>query len=98
MEQNLSLFYGLSFLTAALAFAYAAYLYLWVKKQKVENRKIIEVSKLISEGASAFISREYRNVSPGSTSRPVQSSTGRPAQRSGISRKIPAERPSSQTR
>ena len=47
MEQNLSLFYGLSFLTAALAFAYAAYLYLWVKKQPTKNAKIKEVSALI---------------------------------------------------
>lgn len=59
MEQNLSLFYGLSFLTAALAFAYAAYLYLWVKKQPVHNAKIIEVSALIKEGANTFMRREY---------------------------------------
>ena len=31
MESNLSLFYGLSFLTAAIAFLFALYLYLWVK-------------------------------------------------------------------
>ena len=34
MESNLSLFYGLSFLTAAIAFLFALYLYLWVKKVK----------------------------------------------------------------
>ena len=57
---DLNLIYGLSFLMAAIAFAYAAYLYLWVKKHKVENAKINEVSKLIKEGANTFISREYK--------------------------------------
>ena len=60
MALSAGFFYFLSFVAAAIAFLFALYLYLWVKKQKVENRKIIEVSKLISEGASAFISREYR--------------------------------------
>ena len=46
-ESQLGLFYGLSFLCVALAFAFAAYLYLWVKKQKTENAKIQEVSLLI---------------------------------------------------
>ena len=57
MEQNLSLFFGLSFLTAALAFAYAAYLYLWVKKQPVRNATIADVSALIKEGANTFMRR-----------------------------------------
>ena len=60
MEHQLSLFYGLSFLTAILAFAFAAYLYLWVKKQPAKNAKIIEVSKLIKEGANTFMRREYK--------------------------------------
>ena len=60
MEHQLSLFYGLSFLTAILAFAVAAYLYLWVKKQPAKNAKIIEVSKLIKEGANTFMRREYK--------------------------------------
>lgn len=60
MESQLSLFYGLSFLTAALAFAFAVYLYLWVKKRRVENKKILEVSELIKEGANAFMRREYK--------------------------------------
>lgn len=59
MDQ-LSLFYGLSFLTAALAFAFAAYLYLWVRKQPVENTTIRDVAKLIKEGANTFMRREYR--------------------------------------
>ena len=60
MEQHLTLFYGLSFLIAALAFAYAAYLYLWVKKQPLTNSKIIEVAALIREGANTFMTREYK--------------------------------------
>ena len=59
MDTHLSLFYGFSFLTAVLAFAFAAYLYLWVKKQSVENVRIIEVSALIKEGANTFMRREY---------------------------------------
>ena len=59
MDNQLSLFYGLSFLTVAIAFAFAAYLYLWVKKQKTVNRKIDEVSALIKQGANTFMRREY---------------------------------------
>ena len=59
MDQ-LSLFYGLSFLTAALAFAFAAYLYLWVKRQPVKNQTIRDVAQLIKEGANTFMRREYR--------------------------------------
>lgn len=62
MEQQLSLFYGLSFLTAVLAFAYAAYLYLWVKKQPVENATIKDVALLIKEGANTFMRREYLSL------------------------------------
>ena len=58
-ESQLSLFYGLSFLCVALAFAFAAYLYLWVKKQKTENAKIQEVSLLIKQGANTFMRRDY---------------------------------------
>lgn len=60
VESQLSLFYGLSFLTVVLAFAFAVYLYLWVKKQKTSNAKIQEVSVLIKEGANTFMRREYK--------------------------------------
>ncbi len=60
MESNLSLFYGLSFLTVAIAFLFALYLYLWVKKIKVQNSRIEEISKLIKAGADTFMRREYR--------------------------------------
>ncbi len=55
-----SIFFGLSFLMAAVAFAFAAYLYLWVKKQSTVNAKIAEVSQLIKEGANTFMAREYK--------------------------------------
>ena len=60
MEQHLSLFYGLSFLTAVIAFAYATYLYLWVKRQPLTNEKIIDVAALIKKGANTFMRREYK--------------------------------------
>ena len=60
MNNQLSLFYGLSVLTAALAFAFAAYLYLWVKKQKTVNATIQEVAALIKQGANTFMRREYK--------------------------------------
>lgn len=60
MESQLSIFYALSFLTVVLAFAFAVYLYLWVKKQKTTNVKIQEVSALIKEGANTFMRREYK--------------------------------------
>lgn len=47
-------------MTAAIAFAFAAYLYFWVKKQRTVNGKIIEVSALIKEGANTFMTREYK--------------------------------------
>ena len=41
------------------AFAYAAWLYLWVKKQPQENVQIEKVGKLIQDGARAFLGRQY---------------------------------------
>lgn len=60
MEIGLNTFYILSFLTAVIAFAYAAYLYLWVKKHKVQNKTIQDISLLIKQGANTFMRREYR--------------------------------------
>ncbi len=60
MSISLPVVYGLSFLTAAIAFAFAAYLHLWVKKQKTVNARIDEVSTLIKEGANTFMTREYK--------------------------------------
>ena len=60
MGENPALFYGLSVLTAAIAFAFAAYLYFWVKREKVRNARIAEISLLIQRGAETFMRREYR--------------------------------------
>ncbi|MBR5236360.1 MAG: sodium-translocating pyrophosphatase [Clostridia bacterium] len=57
---QLNFFLALSILTSAVAFAFAAYLYLWVKKQGTVNEKIIEVSALIKQGANTFMRREYK--------------------------------------
>ncbi|MBQ8696454.1 MAG: sodium-translocating pyrophosphatase [Clostridia bacterium] len=54
------MFYGISILIAAIAFAFAAYLYVWVKKQPQENATITEVAGLIREGANTFMKREYK--------------------------------------
>ena len=55
--ENLIL-YG-SILVALLAFAFAAWLYLWVKRQPCENQKIIKATGLIRAGARTFLRKEY---------------------------------------
>ncbi len=60
MNLSLTTIYGLSFLIAIIAFAYAGYLYLWVKRQPIQNGKIIEVAGLIKDGANTFMTREYK--------------------------------------
>ncbi len=53
-------FMAISFLVVALAFAFAAYLYVWVKRKPTQNKTIIEVSELIKKGANTFMTREYK--------------------------------------
>ena len=48
-----------SFFAVIIAFAFAVYLYFWVKRQPSENKRIIEVSSLIQAGANTFMRREY---------------------------------------
>ena len=60
MSSFLPMFYALSFLTALIAFLFALYLYLWVKRQKVENKEIERISLLIKQGADTFLRREYK--------------------------------------
>ena len=60
MEPSGSLIYTVAFLAVVIAFAFAAYLYLWVKRQPTENRTIREVSALIKSGANTFMRKEYR--------------------------------------
>ncbi len=57
MMENMIL-YG-SILVALLAFAFAAWLYLWVRRQPCENRKIIKATGLIRAGARTFLRKEY---------------------------------------
>ena len=60
MEPVASTIYALSFLAVVIAFAFAAYLYLWVKRQPTENQTIRRVSDLIKSGANTFMRKEYK--------------------------------------
>ena len=46
-------------LISVLAFAYAAWLYLWVKRQPSSNARIAQVGSLIRAGARTFLRKEY---------------------------------------
>mgnify|MGYP000917600640 CR=1 FL=1 len=59
MELNLSVIYAFSFLTTAISFLFATYLFFWVKKQKATNETIIRISDYIKSGANTFIRKEY---------------------------------------
>ena len=63
MEANLSLMYVISLFSVLIAFAFAAYLFLWVRRQKSTNARINEVAALIKEGANTFMLKEYRVLS-----------------------------------
>ena len=56
----LTVVYCISFFSVAIAIAFAVYLHLWVKKQPVQNKTILNVSQLIKEGANTFMRKEYR--------------------------------------
>ncbi len=60
MLPTTALIYGLSFLAVVIAFAFAIYLYLWVKRQPMKNKTIAEVSGLIKSGANTFMRKEYK--------------------------------------
>ncbi len=60
MTPTLQMFYGISIIVAAIAFLFAAYLYVWVKRQPQENARIKEVAGLIRDGANTFMKREYK--------------------------------------
>lgn len=49
-----------SVIISLAAFAFAAWLYQWVKKQPSSNEKIAEVGKYIRNGAATFLRKEYR--------------------------------------
>ena len=44
---------------AVLAFVFAYVLYMWVRKQPSENKKIAKVGELIKNGANTFLRKEY---------------------------------------
>ncbi len=46
----------------ALAVAYSSYVMLWLGKQPNGNEKMVEISKAIQEGSSAFLNRQYKSV------------------------------------
>ena len=54
MVQLISVFISL------LAFAYAGWLFMWVKRQPSSNEKIAHIGKLIRDGARTFLRKEYR--------------------------------------
>lgn len=56
----MELFLAISALVSVLAFALAFWLYLWVKKQPSDNKKIAKAGALIKQGARTFLKREYR--------------------------------------
>ncbi len=60
MDISSGFIYALSFLTAMIAFLFALYLYLWIRKHKVENDRIRSISALIAQGALTFMRREYK--------------------------------------
>ena len=48
-----------SVLISLAAFAFAAWLFSWVKKQPLDNERIIQVGGLIQQGARTFLRREF---------------------------------------
>lgn len=49
-----------SILISVVAFAFAAWLYLWVKRQPSSNKKIAKNGELIRQGARTFLRKEYK--------------------------------------
>jgi len=57
---NHTAFEILSIVISIAAFAFAAWLYQWVKKQPSSNKRIAEVGNLIRKGAATFLRNEYK--------------------------------------
>ena len=49
-----------SILVCLIAFAFAMYMFFWVKKQPSDNATIKKIGKLIQDGARTFLKREYK--------------------------------------
>ena len=52
----------LIFLPVAVAIVYSAHIILWLKKQPSGNEKMVEISRAIQEGSSAYLNRQYKSV------------------------------------
>ena len=61
MNIGMTFVYLVSFFAVVIAMAFAAYLYVWVKREPVKNQTINKVSALISAGANAIIP-DFRNA------------------------------------
>ena len=59
MQTSVNTFYAISFLISGIAFCFAFYLYLWVKRQKSVNKKVQDIAVLIRQGANTFMRKEY---------------------------------------
>jgi K(+)-stimulated pyrophosphate-energized sodium pump len=59
MFNSLYLFSFIGIGVSLLAFLFAFWLYQWVKKQPSQNARIAQVGKLIRNGATAFLRKEY---------------------------------------
>ena len=47
---------------AALALAFAFYLYSWIRKQDKGNEHMIQIADWVKEGALAYLNRQYKTV------------------------------------
>ena len=59
MQLGVTTVYAIGLLTAVVAFAFAAYLAMWVRRQRQENGTITRIADLIRAGANTFIRKEY---------------------------------------
>jgi len=57
MELWIALVFSISI--SIVAFLFAGWLYLWVKKQKSENKVIFTIAQMIKSGANTFLRKEY---------------------------------------
>ena len=60
MELTIQTVQVFSILVALAAFAFAAWLFTWVKAQPSSNKRIAKIGGYIHEGAKTFLRREYR--------------------------------------
>jgi len=51
--------YLAAIVVSVIAFAFAGWLYMWVKKQPSSNKRVAEVAEYIRRGANTFLKKEY---------------------------------------